>query len=69
MIDRIRTIDLGGLNKRFSSKFYEGFQIWNEGVRVLKDTPKENRKVHWPKHCVSDNKDEKKSPITSKNKK
>ena len=50
-----RTWCLRGLNKYFSLKFCEGF-------RVLLEMPEQDRKMHRPKRCKNNNKDEDNSP-------
>ena len=41
MVNGIRIIYPGGLNKGFGSKFSEDFQVLREGSRVQQETPKE----------------------------
>ena len=43
------------LNKGFNSKFYIGSQVWQE-------TSEEGQKMHWPKCCEYNNKDEDNNP-------
>ena len=51
MVNGIRTIYCCGLDKGFSSKFCVGSQVWQE-------TSKEGQRMHQPKHCEYENKDE-----------
>ena len=57
MVNWIRTLYPGGLNKGFGSKFCVGSQVWQE-------TPEENWRMHWLKHCESNNKHEDNSSNT-----
>ena len=50
IVKRIKTINLSGLNKGFSSKFHGHSQFWHE-------TPEEGQRMHCLKHCKYNNKD------------
>ena len=51
MVNRIRTLYPCGLNKGFGLKFYVSFQVRQE-------TTEESWRMHQPKRCECDNKDE-----------
>ena len=55
MVNRIGTFHPYKLNKRSSSSFYQGSQVWHE-------TPEEDRKLYRSKCCEYNNKDEVSSP-------
>ena len=57
MVNRIRTIYLDGLDKRFGSKFCVGSQVQHE-------TLEEGWRMNWPKRCEYNNKDEDNSQNT-----
>ena len=56
MANGIRTGDSSGFNNGRNSKFHVGSWVWQ--------TPKEGRRIYWPKHCGNNNKDEDNSPKT-----
>ena len=56
MANRIRTGDPRGFNKGRSSKFHEGYRVWQ--------TPEEGQKTYQPKRCGNNNKDEDSSSKT-----
>ena len=55
MANGIRTGDPHGFNKGRSSKFREGYRVWQ--------TPEEGRRTYRPKRCGNNNKDENKKLI------
>ena len=57
MINGLRTINLKGLDKGYSSKFCVGSQIQH-------NTPEEGQRMHWLKHCEYNNEDEPNIPNT-----
>ena len=57
MVDGIRTISPGKLNKVFGSNF-------RIDTRVQQETPEEGRRMNRSKRCVYSNKDEDNSPYT-----
>ena len=56
MVGGMRKIYPSGLNKGFSSKFCEGFQLWQEGSWGQQEAPEENLRAHQLKHCAYNNK-------------
>ena len=61
MVNKIKTIYFSGLNKGYvvSLKFYVVSLVW-------KETPEEGWRMHWPKHCKYNNKENSSNTLNDK---
>ena len=57
LVNRIRSIYYHGLNKGFGLKFSVGSWVWQEASE-------NSQRIHQPKHCEYNNKDEDNNPNT-----